>query len=165
MSAIIIQSMSHQAPPVKSLSSYFIRGLLKQREFESLEDILHCYHREAKDKDITKASSTIRYSYEPFELTYSWKGFVTVIKIPAFFMCDGESIGWLQRFNYRGSRTGAFVHDWCYYAHKKLLDMPQEECDDLMYAIQLKRNTPKFVADSVHLGLQKFGRKSYEAYD
>lgn len=157
---IKILSLSHKAPPAVSLKPHFIRGVTKTREFADLDSILKHYNKYSTAKDIAKMSSEVRYTYEMLVMKVSIDGVENVIIIPPFFVYDGESIGWLQRFNKRGSRTAALVHDWLYYCNK----LSKKECDEIMRLIQLRLGVPKYIANTVHFGLKVFGNSSYAAY-
>lgn len=160
MSIIYIINHTHTAPPAVSLKPNFIRGLTKKREFKSKQEILNYYNTLTTAKDIVRSSTEVRYTYEEVRVVLTIDGKPITIKIPPFFVYDGESIGWLQNFNARGSRLASLLHDWLYYKN----EYPKSTCDDIMYQIQLYRGVPKIVAKGVNLGLILFGRSSYSKY-
>lgn len=161
MPKIKILELSHQAPPAQSLSPNFIRGLTKKREFLSHKDILAHYNMWASDADIVRTSSAPRFTLQVVRLVVKVGKVVSTINIPNYFTYDGESIGFAQKFNYRGSRIAALIHDFLYYVQK----FSKRICDKIMLKIQLMREVPKMVAYAVHFGLVLFGHKAYNQYN
>lgn len=163
---IEVEKLSHTLPPIKMLGSYGINSLSHQREFDSEHEILD-HFTTADSSRIVKTSSPPRFTTEVvsfFIVSYVGTGDTVFsrerVSIPAYFTFDGESIGWLQKYNSRGSRIAALVHDWLYYyqEHHKWL------CDEVMYQIQIQRGVSKLTAKTVRAGLKYFGQSSYDAY-
>ncbi len=157
---IIVKGTSHKAPPAKNVSQYFIRGIVKKREFKSEKDILHHYNTECNYSDIVRASSDVRYTMEEVRIHVNIDGKLIHITIPAFFTYDGLSIGVFQMLASRQSRLAGMVHDWLYYSGK----FDKETCDKIMSAVQLYRGNNIFTTKIYYLGVELFGKSSYQQY-
>ncbi len=157
---ITVTKTSHNAPPAKNLSQYFIRGVVKKRVFKSEADILKHYNKECNYSDIVRASSDVRYTLEPIHVTINLNGKIIKETIPAFFVYDGLSIGLLQTLASRQSRLSGAVHDWLYYSGR----YDRETCDAVMRAVQLYRGNNVFTTGIYHIGVRLLGKGSYEQY-
>ncbi len=171
---IEVLSTSHNAPPSKNLSQYFIRGVVKKRLFNSEGDILRHYNKECNQKDIIRASSDVRYTMQDVHIVVKIIAPVgddgikpprftceeVKIKIPAFFVYDGLSIGVFQILASRQSRLAGMVHDWLYYSGK----YDKETCDKIMRAVQIYRGNNIFTTEIYYLGVEWFGKSSYQQY-
>lgn len=158
--SIEVLSLTHTAPNAESLRINFIRGITKKRQFTSKHDILSHYNKVCRSKDIIRASTEIRYTLEEHKVVFKLNGKHHTVIIPPFFTYDGESIGVMQKFNYRGSRLAAMFHDYTYYSQK----YSKKICDELMKQIQIKQGVPVYIATLVNIGLKLFGKSSYKEY-
>ncbi len=157
---IAVTETSHKAPPSESLAPFFIRGITKRREFTSKEHILRHYNQDCGWEDIVRASSDVRYTMEDVHINVAMGNSAIQIKIPAFFVYDGLSIGVFQFLASRQSRLAGMVHDWLYYSGK----FDKETCDRIMSAVQLYRGNNIFTTKIYYLGVEWFGKSSYQQY-